>query len=329
MLRVVAIGGGTGLSTVLRGLKHHVAEPARPAEVRPEITRLTAVVTVTDEGGSSGRLRRDLRILPPGDIRNCLVALAEDEQLLTQLFNYRFASGHGLRGHNLGNLLLAALTHLTHDFAKAVRLSSEVLAIRGEIFPATLADVHLKAVRRDGAVIQGERSITRTRLPIRRLHIVPSRCRPLPETLQAIRDADLITFGPGSLYTSLIPNLLVQGIPAEIARSRAVKVLVCNLMTQPGESRGYSAADHVRALHQHAGRKLFDYIILNQGTLSGALLKRYAAQRAEPVRLDLDAVRELGVKPLCADLLIEDHVARHDSRHLAQLLLSLAKPRSR
>ena len=329
MLRVVAIGGGTGLATVLRGLKHHVTEPARPAQIRPEITRLTAVVTVTDEGGSSGRLRRDLRILPPGDIRNCLVALAEDEQLLTQLFNYRFASGRGLRGHNLGNLLLAALTHLTHDFAKAVRLSSEVLAIRGEIFPATLADVRLKAVRRDGVVIHGERSITKTRVPIRRLYIVPSRCRPLPETLEAIRDADLITFGPGSLYTSLVPNLLVQGIPQQIARSRAVKVLVCNLMTQPGESRGYSAADHVRALHQHAGLKLFDYIILNKRPLSPALLKRYAAERAEPVQLDLDAVRELGVKPLCADLLIEDHVARHDSRRLAQLLLSLVKPRAR
>ena len=329
MLRVVAIGGGTGLATVLRGLKHHVTEPARPAQIRPEITRLTAVVTVTDEGGSSGRLRRDLRILPPGDIRNCLVALAEDEQLLTQLFNYRFASGRGLRGHNLGNLLLAALTHLMHDFAKAVRLSSEVLAIRGEIFPATLADVRLKAVRCDGVVIHGERSITKTRVPIRRLHIVPSRCRPLPETLEAIRDADLITFGPGSLYTSLVPNLLVQGIPQQIARSRAVKVLVCNLMTQPGESRGYSAADHVRALHQHARLKLFDHIILNQRPLSPALLKRYAAERAEPVQLDLDAVRELGVKPLCADLLIEDHVARHDSRRLAQLLLSLVKPRAR
>ena len=182
-MKVVAIGGGTGLSTVLRGLKHHVTEPARPAQFRPEITRLTAIVTVTDEGGSSGRLRRDFRILPPGDIRNCLVALAEDEQLLTQLFNYRFSSGHGLRGHNLGNLFLTALTHLTHDFAKAVRLSSEVLAIRGEIFPATLSDVHLKATRTDGVVIRGERSITKTRVPIQRLHIVPSRCRPLPETL--------------------------------------------------------------------------------------------------------------------------------------------------
>ncbi|MDR3677159.1 MAG: YvcK family protein [Acidobacteriota bacterium] len=328
-MRVVAIGGGTGLSTVLRGLKYHVSEPARPAQFRPEITRLTAVVTVTDEGGSSGRLRRDFRILPPGDIRNCLVALAEDEQLLTQIFNYRFSSGHGLRGHNLGNLFLTALTNLFHDFAKAVRLSSEVLAIRGEIFPATLSDVHLKATRIDGKVIRGERSITRTRLPIQRLQIVPSNCKPLPETLAAIREADLITFGPGSLYTSLVPNLLVKGIAKEIAGARAAKVLICNLMTQPGESRGYSAADHIKALHEHAGRKVFDHIVLNTRPLSPALLKRYAAEHAAPVLLDLDAIRKLGVKPLCADLLIEDHVARHDARHLTKLLLSLAKKRSR
>jgi uncharacterized cofD-like protein len=328
-MKVVAIGGGTGLSTVLRGLKYHVAEPARPARFRPKITRLTAIVTVTDEGGSSGRLRRDFRILPPGDIRNCLVALAEDEQLLTQIFKYRFASGHGLRGHSLGNLFLAALTHLTHDFAKAVRLSSEVLATRGEIFPATLSDVHLKATRVDGEVLHGERSITKTRVPIQRLHIVPSRCRPLPEALEAIRRADLITLGPGSLYTSLVPNLLVQGISREIAHSPAVKVLVGNLMTQPGESRAYSAADHVRAINQHARHNLFDYMVLNTQPLSRPLLARYAAEHAEPVELDLDAVRKLGVKPFCTDLLVEDHVARHDPRRLAQVLLSLAKTRTR
>ena len=328
-MKVVAIGGGTGLATVLHGLRNHVAEPARPAQFRPEITRLTAIVTVTDEGGSSGRLRREFRILPPGDIRNCLVALAEDEQLLTKLFNYRFASGHGLRGHSLGNLFLTALTHLTHDFAQAVRLSSEVLATRGEIFPATLADVHLEATRSDGTIARGEHAITKTRIPIKRLHIVPRRCRPLPETLKALREADLITVGPGSLYTSLVPNLLVQGIPKEIAHSRAVKVLVCNLMTQPGESRGYSAADHVRALHRHAGHQLFDYIVLNKKPLSRALLKRYAAEHAEPVELDLDELDKLGAKPVCADLLIEEHVARHDSHCLANLLLSLAKPRKR
>jgi uncharacterized cofD-like protein len=328
-MKVVAIGGGTGLSTVLRGLKYHVAEPGRPARFRPKITRLTAIVTVTDEGGSSGRLRRDFRILPPGDIRNCLVALAEDEQLLTRIFQYRFSRGHGLRGHSLGNLFLTALTHLTHDFAKAVRLSSEVLATRGEIFPATLSDVHLKATRKDGKVLHGERSITKTRVPIHRLHIVPRRCRPLPEALEAIRRADLITLGPGSLYTSLVPNLLVQGISREIAHSPAVKVLVGNLMTQPGESRAYSAADHMRAINQHARRNLFDYMVLNIQPLSRPLLARYAAEHAEPVALDLDAVRKLGVKPFCADLLIEDRVARHDPRRLAQVLLSLAQSRGR
>jgi uncharacterized cofD-like protein len=323
-MKVVAIGGGTGLSTLLRGLKHHIGDTSHPALLYPVINRLTAIVTVTDEGGSSGRLRRDFRILPPGDIRNCLVALAEDEQLLTQLFNYRFSGGRGLRGHNLGNLFLAALTHLTHDFAKAVQLSSEVLAIRGEIFPATLADVHLTATTANGKNLRGERSITRTRYPIERLEIIPKHCRPLPDALAAIREADLITMGPGSLYTSLVPNLLVRGIAAEIAKSRALKVLICNLMTQPGESRGYSASDHLRALHEHAGRKLFDYIVLNTKPLSPKLLKRYAAERAEPVELDLEAVRKLGVKPLCANLLIEDHVARHDSRHLTQLVLTLA-----
>jgi uncharacterized cofD-like protein len=328
-MQVVAIGGGTGLATVLRGFKHHVAEPSRPAQCQPEITRLTAVVPVTDEGGSSGRLRRDFRILPPGDIRNCLVALAEDEQLLTQLFNYRFASGHGLRGHSLGNLFLAALTHLTNDFAQAVRLSSEVLATRGEIFPSTLSDVRLKAVRRDGQVIFGESHITRTRVPIKRLHIVPGRCRPLAETLEAVRDADLITIGPGSLYTSLIPNLLVRGIPEQMARSKAVKVYVCNLMTQPGESRGYTAADHVRALHEHAGRRVFDYAVLNTRPPSRRLLRRYDAERAEPVKHELEQVRALGVKPICAELLLEDHVARHDSQRLARLLLGLATRRGR
>lgn len=327
-MKVVAIGGGTGLSVVLRGLKLHVAEPASPSQFQPAISRLTAVVTVTDEGGSSGRLRRDLRILPPGDIRNCLVALAEDEKLITRLFNYRFTNGRGLEGHSFGNLFLAALSHLTHDFAKAVRVSSEVLAVRGEIFPSTLSDVRLKARLRDGRTLYGESRITKTRIPIRRLHIVPARCRPLPETLGAIEEADLITLGPGSLYTSLIPNLLVRGIPDHIGRSRAVKVFVSNLMTQPGETRNYTAADHVRALHEHAGRKIFERVVLNTRDFSPALRRRYAAERAEPVANDLDEVRALGVEPVLADLLEEDHVARHDSRKLAQLLLDLAARRA-
>jgi len=323
-MKVVAIGGGTGLSALLRGLKPHVMGPTRPAELEPRISRLTAVVTVTDEGGSSGRLRREFRILPPGDFRNCLVALAEDETLFTQLFNYRFSGGAGLRGHSFGNLFLAALTHLTRDFARAVRVSSEVLAIRGEIFPSTLADVRLRARLRDGRTIEGESRITNTRVPIERLEIVPARCRPLPETLQAIAQADLITLGPGSLYTSLIPNLLVHGIPDEIRRSKARKIYIANLMTQPRETLRHTAADHVRAMTKHAGGKLFDVVILNNHPLSPALAKRYARQRAEPVVNDFDAILALGVEPVVADLLIQDHVARHNSERLAQLVLDLA-----
>lgn len=324
-MKVVAIGGGTGLSSVLRGLKTHLAEPWRPAQYQPNISRLAAIVTVTDEGGSSGRLRRDFRILPPGDIRNCLVALAEDEMLFTRLFNYRFAGGRGLKGHSLGNLLLAALTDITRDFAHAVKLSSGVLAIRGEIFPVTLSDVRLKARLRDGRTICGESKITKTAVPIQRLYLVPGRCRPLPEALKAIEEADLITVGPGSLYTSLIPNLLVRGIPEAIARSKALRIYIANLMTQPGETRGYTASDHLRALNEHAGRRVFDVVILNTRKLSPALLKRYAAERAEAVLNDLKEIKALGAKPVLAELLDEDHVARHDSRRLAQILLDLAE----
>jgi uncharacterized cofD-like protein len=323
-MRIVAIGGGTGLSALLRGFKIHVAGAGRVVPLKPAVSRLTAVVTVTDEGGSSGRLRREFRIPPPGDIRNCLVALAEDEQMLTRLFQYRFSSRGCLGGHSLGNLLLAALTNLTHDFARAVHLCSDILAIRGEIFPSTLSDVRLKALLKDGRTIYGESRISKTRVPIRRLSTVPPRCRPLPETLAAIEQADLITLGPGSLYTSLIPNLLVHDISRHIARAKALKVYVCNLMTQPGESLHYSAAQHLQAIARHAGGNLFDRIVLNTRPLSPALVKRYAAEQAETVLNDLEKIRGLGVEPILEDLLVqEDHVARHDSRRLAQILLDL------
>lgn len=326
-MKVVSIGGGTGLSTLLRGLKHHVKDPSRPARFKPVITRLTAVVTVTDEGGSSGRLRTEFGILPPGDIRNCLVALAEDEELFTKLFSYRFSVGRGLAGHSLGNLLLTALTHLTRDFGLAVKVSSEVLAIRGEIFPSTLSDVRLRAQLADGRWVDGESRITRTRVPIARLHMVPGRCRPLPETLEAIREADLITLGPGSLYTSLIPNLLVGGIVRAIQSSGALKVYISNLMTQPGETRRYTASQHLRALNEHAGRNLFNYILLNVRPLTPRMRRKYAAERAEIVETDLEQIRSLGVEPVTAELLAEDHVARHDSRRLAKLVLKLAAQR--
>lgn len=322
-MRVVAIGGGTGLAVLLRGMKQFASVDA-PAN-RPVITHLTAVVTVTDEGGSSGRLRRDFGMLPPGDIRNCLVALAEDEKILTQLFNYRFAAGKGLRGHSLGNLFLTALTNLTGDFSMAVKLASEVLAVRGEIFPATLADVHLKAVLSDGRRVEGESSIHQTSVPIRKLSMVPARCRPVPETLKAIAEADLITLGPGSLYTSLLPNLLVSRIPQQIARSKATKIYVGNLMTQPGETRGYSASQHLQAIVEHVGHNIFDFAVLNNRPFPAAMRKRYAAEDAEPVVNDFEKIRALGVSPVCISLLqAEDGVARHDSLRLSRLLLELA-----
>ncbi len=322
-MRVVAIGGGTGLAVLLRGMKRHVGTDADSGP-DPKISKLTAVVTVTDEGGSSGRLRRDFGMLPPGDIRNCLVALAEDEKILTRLFNYRFAAGRGLRGHSLGNLFLTALTNLTGDFSKAVKLTSEVLAVRGEIFPATLADVHLQALLSDGRRVEGESRIHKTTVPIRRLSIIPARCRPMPETLKAIEQADLITLGPGSLYTSLLPNLLVSSIPKHIARSKATKIYIGNLMTQPGETRGYTVAEHLDAIVQHVGQNLFDFAVLNNRAFPPAMRRRYAADRAEPVTLDLEKVRALGPSPVCAPLLLaDDGVARHDSQRLSRLLLEL------
>jgi uncharacterized cofD-like protein len=325
-MKVVAIGGGTGLSTLLRGFRPHVPQPAGEAALHPAISRLTAIVTVTDEGGSSGRLRRDFGILPPGDIRNCLVALAEDEQLLTRLFSYRFTDGRGLAGHSFGNLFLAALTHLTRDFAKAVRVSSEVLAVRGEIFPSTLSDIRLKARLVNGRTLSGEARINQTPARIRRLELVPRGSRALPEALAAIDCADLITLGPGSLYTSLIPNLLVRGIVSHIAQSRARKVYIANLMTQPGETRDYTAADHLSAIWEHSGRRrLFDYVVLNNQVLSPSLRRRYAAEGAAPVVTDQDRIRELGVQPVMAPLLAEDRVARHDPLCLTRLLLRLAR----
>jgi uncharacterized cofD-like protein len=323
-MKVVAIGGGTGLSVLLRGLKQWVGPEASPG--RPEISRLTAVVTVTDEGGSSGRLRRDFGMLPPGDIRNCLVALAEDEKILTRLFNYRFAAGRGLRGHSLGNLFLTALTNLTGDFSMAVNLASEVLAVRGEIFPATLADVRLRAQLADGRQVEGESRIHRTRVPIGKLSIVPDSCRPMPETLEAVAEADLITLGPGSLYTSLLPNLLVSRIPQQIAGSRAVKVYIGNLMTQPGETRGYSAAEHLEAINKHVGGNIFDFAVLNNRAFPPSMRKRYAAELAEPVINDLAKIQALGVTPVCVPLLqAEDGVARHDANRLSRLVLELAR----
>jgi uncharacterized cofD-like protein len=319
-LRIVALGGGTGLSALLRGLKEHVAR--RKAEAaRSPIADLAAVVTVTDDGGSSGRLRREYQILPPGDIRNCMVALSKDEALLGRLFQYRFARGRGLGGHSFGNLFLTALTHVTGDFNEAVRLSGQVLAIRGRIFPCTLRNVALEAVLENGRRVQGETRISRSRARIHRVRLVPRRARPLPEVLAAIRAADLITFGPGSLYTSVIPNLLVQGVVDALQKSRAQRVYISNLMTQPGETSGMTVEDHVRAVYDHTGAGLFDCVVVNHGPISPRMRRKYAAQGAQPVRADVAALAHLGVRSIFDNLVEEDRVLRHNSARLTRLLL--------
>ena len=319
-VRIVAIGGGTGLSTLLRGLKSYVAPQHRQNSHHP-ISDLAAVVTVTDDGGSSGRLRREYSVLPPGDIRNCMVAMSEDEALLSRLFQYRFQSGRGLRGHSFGNLFLAALSHITGDFNRAVRVSSEVLAIRGRIFPSTNQLVTLEATLENGIVIAGETHIGATRQPINRVRLVPRRAKPLPEVLDAIAEANLILLGPGSLFTSIIPNLLVSGVVDAIARSSATRIYIANLMTQPGETLGFTLSDHIRAIHRHTGRKIIDGVVINDQPLSPDVLRRYKSEGAEAVSIDRADLKRMGLQCI-SDRLLEVHsVVRHNSARLASLLL--------
>ncbi len=305
---------------LLGGLKHYVARRGQTDPKRP-IADLAAVVTVTDDGGSSGRLRREYRILPPGDIRNCMVALSQDEALLGRLFQYRFHAGRGLRGHSFGNLFLTALSHVTGDFSEAVRLSSDVLAIRGRIFPSTNQNVSLEAVMEDGSVVSGETNIARSGKRIRRVRLAPRRVQPLPEVLAAIREADLILVGPGSLYTSIIPNLLVAGVSEAIAKSKATRVYIANLMTQPGETPGYSLADHIRAIYQHTRKTLFDWAVVNHQEVSPGVARRYRVEGAEPIPVDLGELQRLGLRCVFDDLLEEHGLIRHDRKRLSQLLL--------
>jgi len=325
-LRVVAIGGGTGLSTLLKGLKHFVPPPGELPSARPElpiISQLCAVVTVSDDGGSSGRLRKELNMLPPGDIRNCIVALSEDEALLSRLFRHRFNKGSGLEGHSFGNLFLAALTSLTSDFSEAVRLSSEILLTRGRIYPATTSNIELEAVMEDGTRVRGETKITASKGRIRELVLVPPDVDPMPQTLEAIAHADLITIGPGSLFTSLIPNLLVRGIAQAIVESPATKVYICNLMTQANESLGLTAADHLRALNRHAQKQIFDYALINRTPVSDELKAKYASEGACQIVNDLDAIEALGVIPVMGDYLEEAGVARHNTTRVARDLMEI------
>jgi uncharacterized cofD-like protein len=320
--RVVALGGGTGLSTLLRGLKEHIFRRSEePASIERPIADLAAIVTVTDDGGSSGRLRRENRILPPGDIRNCMVALSKDEALLGRLFQYRFHAGRGLRGHNFGNLFLAALTHVTGDFTEAIRVSSKVLAIRGRIFPSTLSNVHLVAKLENNHVVHGETRITASRSPIKKLSLSPRCVRPLPRAVEAIKEADLILLGPGSLYTSILPNLLIPEIAAAIGKSKAPRVYIANLMTQPGETTGYTLADHLRAIQKHVPRRVIDWVVANRQPVSPEVARRYHAEGAEPVAVDLAQLQRTGYRVVLDNLLEEHGVIRHNTKRLSRLLL--------
>lgn len=320
--RVVALGGGTGLSALLRGLREHVVRgPVRLPTKKHPVSDLAAIVTVTDDGGSSGRLRRENRILPPGDIRNCMVALSKDEALLSRLFQYRFQAGRGLRGHSFGNLFLAALTHVTGDFAEAVRVSSKVLAIRGRIFPSTTSNVHLVATLVNGKRVHGETNISRSKIPIRKIELSTRRAHALPAAIEAIHHADLILMGPGSLYTSVIPNLLIPEIAQAVTRSRAPRVYIANLMTQPGETTHYSLSQHLRAIENHVGTRLFHYVVANRKEVSPEVARRYRAEGAEPVVIDRANLKKMKVRLVAEDLLDEHGVIRHNSQHLADLLV--------
>jgi uncharacterized cofD-like protein len=342
-LRVVAIGGGTGLSTLLRGLRRYAPSP-QPSEtdtagVPSLISDLAAVVTVTDDGGSSGRLRRHFNMLPPGDLRNCMVALADDEALLSKLFRHRFSSassqviatnGNGdrenlasLEGHSFGNLFVAALAEITGDFAQAIKLSSQVLATRGHIYPATTANVTLSARMDDGSTVQGETNITASHRRICELTLEPAGAEPMPETLDSIARADLITLGPGSLYTSLITNVLVKDIPEALAAARGLRVFICNLMTQSNESLGLTASQHIEKIYEHTGQAIFDYALVNTAPVSDTLLRNYAREGATPIVPDIERIEAMGVQVIPGNFAAEGDTLRHNADRVAETLLRL------
>ena len=305
--KVVAIGGGTGLSMLLRGIKKYTSN-------------ITAIVTVGDDGGSSGRLREEMGILPPGDIRNCIAALGDDEDLITKLFQYRFKNGEGLEGHSFGNLFLTALCSITGDMVRAVKESSNVLNIRGVVLPATLDDMKLGAEFEDGRIIHGESNIPEAKGQIKLLFTEPADCHALPEAIEAIKDADLIILGPGSLYTSVIPNLLVSGIVEAIEKASAKKIYVCNIMTQPGETTDYTVASHVNALLKHAkGKKILDAVLVNN-RLPDKISEGYAKSGSIPVRLDMENIVPIGIEVVSQKLIQEnkDGLVRHSSNRVAR-----------
>ncbi len=307
--KVVAIGGGTGLSTLLKGVKHIT-------------NNITAIVTVGDDGGSSGRLREEMGVLPPGDIRNCIAALADDEDLVTKLFQYRFKTGEGLEGHSFGNLFLTALCAITGDMVRAVIESSKVLSIRGRVLPSTLDDMRLVAVMEDGSVIKGESNIPESGKKIAKLYTEPQNCKPLEEVIMAIQDADLIILGPGSLYTSIIPNLLIRDITLAVERAKAKKIYVCNIMTQPGETDDFSVSDHLKTILKHANnKKIIDAVLVND-YLPEEVIQAYSAVNSKPVKFDKEEIKNIGIKIVRRRLIEENKkkLVRHSPTRVARAI---------
>ncbi len=307
---VAVIGGGHGLSVLLRGIK--------------ELTsNVTAIVTVADDGGSSGRLREELGIIPPGDLRNCLVALADTEPLMEKLFQHRFEGRSDLAGHSFGNLFLAAMAEVTGDMETALKESSKVLAVKGRVLPASKESVRLDAILEDGTVVEGESHIPEVPGRIRSVRLFPADAAPVASALEAIRTADAIVLGPGSLYTSIMPNLLIRGVAEELRKSRALKIYICNVMTQPGETDGYTASMHAEAILKHAGRGSIDFMLVNNAPISPALREKYAAQGIYPVRVDEDAINALGIGFVGADIVNQSDAVRHDPDKLSRNIMRM------
>jgi len=312
--KIVAIGGGTGLSTLLEGLKEYTAN-------------ITAIVTVADEGGSSGRLRQEFGILPPGDIRNCLVSLAETPQLMRDLFQYRFKEGEGIKGHSFGNIFITAMTQVTGSFREAIKESSIVLAIRGKVLPSSLEEMRIKADYFDGTTIEGEDKIPVTTSSIKKLSLVPEDAKPNPEAIAAVKEADIIILGPGSLFTSVIPNLLIKDLQEEISRKQIMKLYICNVMTQEGETDSYTASDHLEKIVSHTKKNLINCFLINSGRLTSDLLTKYASQKSFPVLFDRGKLRGMGVSVYEADIINRTNYIRHDPYKTAREVIRIYNKR--
>ena len=307
---IVVIGGGHGLSVLLRGIKEATSN-------------VTAIVTVADDGGSSGRLREELGIIPPGDLRNCLVALADTEPLMEKLFQYRFRGESELAGHSFGNLFIAAMNEVTGDVEQALKESSKVLAVKGQVLPASKDHVRLDAIMEDGTVVEGESNIPEVHKRIHRVRLFPEHVQPVQSALDALTSADAIILGPGSLYTSIMPNLLVDGVAEALRKSKAVKIYICNVMTQPGETDGYTASMHAKAIIEHGGRGVIDYMLVNSTPISSDMQAFYAKKGAYPVEVDEEAINALGVGFVKADIINETDVIRHDPDKLSRSVMQM------